>query len=551
VKRTRGKVSGPSSKKTSHPNSSYGTAVAAYTPPYLARVHSQSTHSNNTTFTPSHSHTAQFNSTHFNLSALREETLQSNSSHSTTVAAFTPPCNYQMRFNSTHSSIGTPAPMSNTDLDKLMITILANTRNLYISYPAQNKWMVKKQREVEEDIHDDLLVGVATSVRNYSSLSPTVGYKGFRKALHMLKKVVGVGEGADCGLFSLPAIWISFLRLIRDQRPDWAWEFLSLASNLAMKKFGHEHSFVQVLLNLQKIWREEPHQLEEVVLRTYRSCIADVKETLDSFNLTYLSLWADYVAYLDGTSINETNHVVKDIRGVIKVLEEDKGSDGGLDSDYILELFGLMLYVLQSAPTMADEAEKVAKELLLRVERRRVKAGGKLEGDLFTTWKDLRQTLGTLCQDRKDYHQAINYLEEFLDHKIVDDRDALALEKLEGCYRSIGRGEKAEEVWKWRMGESQRLLQKPDTDPVGGQKVVNHYQERDDKEGENVSEEEGSSEGTVMGQVEEIDEENLGECDANEIGDSEVEKQLLGEQIAELKKRLNVLETGKREGERL
>jgi tetratricopeptide (TPR) repeat protein len=441
------------------------------------------------------------------------------------------------------------ALMSDTDFNKLMNTILANTKNLYISYPAQNKWMVKKQREVEEDIHDDLLVGIATSVRNYSTLSPKVGSTGFQKALCTLERVVGVGEGADCGLFSLPVIWVSFLRLVREQKSeDWAWEFLLQALNLALNKFGREHSFVTVLLNLQKIWVKDPGQLEGVILKSYLCCIAHVKEMLGSFNLTYLTLWADYVVYLDGAATNKTNNVVEDIRGVIKVLEEEKGPDGGPDSDYILELLGLMLYVLQSAPTMAtmaNEAEEVAKDLYRRLERRKKKSGGKLEGDLLIKWKDLRQTLGTLCQERKDYDKAISFLEEFLSYEIADERDALALEKLERCYVAVGRDEKAMEVRELRMNESQRLLQKTDTEPFGGEKVVNDHRERDDEEGEDVSEGKGSSEGTVVGQVEEIQKENPKEYDTNETGDFEVEQQLLREQIAELEKKLHVLETSK------
>jgi hypothetical protein len=487
-------------------------------------------------------------------STLREENSQPNSSRTsrgTTMAASTPPRLPYTHFNPTHFSMGIPAPMSNTEFDGLLSTILDNVKDLYISYPVQKKWKVEKQREVEEDEHDDLLVGVAASLRNYSSLSPTIGNTGFQKALHTLEKVVGVGEGADCGIFSLPAIWVSFLRMIRNQRSDWAREFLSLALKLAKHKFGRLHPFVQVLFNLQKVWATEPGQLEEVVLTAYRRCIADVKEELGAFNRTYLQLWGDYVVYLDGRSINETQAMVNDIRSVIKISEEEKGPDGGPDGDYTLELLGLTLYVLQSAPTMADEAEKVAKELLLRVNQRRVKAGGKLEGDLFITWKDLRHTLGTFCLEKMDYQQAIGYLEDFLSHEIADERDALALERLERCYLSLGREDDAKKVWQWRVDNSQRLLQEIETESVEGEKVVNGHEERDDDDSGDVSEKEGSSEATVVNQVEESNEENLEEDDADEFGDFEVEIQLVQEQIAELKQRLNVLKQARRRGNRL
>jgi hypothetical protein len=287
---------------------------------------------------------------------------------------------------------------------------------------------------------------------------------------------------------------------------------------------------------------------KEVIFTAYRMCIAQVKEELGAFNLTYLSLWGDYVVYLDGKSTNETHAVVNDIRSVIKISEEEKGPDGGPDGDYTLELLGLTLYVLQSAPTMAEEAEKVAKELLVRVNQRRLKAGGQLEGNLFITWKDLMQTLGTFCQERKDYHQAIYYLEDFLSLEIVDDRDNLALQKLERCYRSLGRDGDAEKVWQLRMDNSQRLLQKPNIVPVGGEKVVNDHGETDDDGGEDVSEEEGSSEATAVDQVEERNEENLEEEDAGEIRDCEAEIQLKEEQLAGLKQRLNVLKSQEAEG---
>jgi tetratricopeptide (TPR) repeat protein len=447
--------------------------------------------------------------------------------------------------------MGISAPMSKTEFDKILTAILAKVTDLYASYPAQKKWKVEKQREVEEDIHDDLLVGVAASLRNYTSLSPEVGYKGFQKALRTLEKVVGVGEGADCGLFSLPAIWVSFLRMVRNQRPDWAREFLLLASKLAIDKFGREHPFAQVLLNIQQVWRKEPGRLEEVVFTAYRRCIADVKKELGPLNLTYLSLWGDYVVYLDGRSTNETQAVVDEVRSVIKIIEEEKESDGGQDGDYTLELFGLTLYVLQSAPTMADEAEKVAEELLLRVNQRRVKAGGKLEGKLFITWKDLRQTLGTFCQEKEDYHRAIGYLEDFLSHEIVDERDALALEKLEKCYLSLGRDYDARKVWQRRMDSSQKLLQKTETEPGEGEEVMNDHEERDNDDLRPVSEEEESSDATLADQVDESNGEDLEEDIADELGNSGVEIQLLEEQIAELEQRVKVLKLARRRGERL
>jgi hypothetical protein len=441
-------------------------------------------------------------------------------------------------------SMGIPAPIRDTEFNELMNIILNNVKDLYISYPAQNKWKVQKQREVEEDIYDDLLVGVAASLRNSSSLSRAVGNKGFQKALQMVGKVVGVGEGADCGLFSLPAIWISFLRMIRDKRPDWARKFLSLALKLARQKFGRKHPFVQVLLNLQRIWKKDPEQIKEVVLAAYGRCIEDVKEELGAFHLTYLSLWGDFVVYLDGRSVHDTQTLVKDIRSVIKIVEEEKGPEGGPNGDYTLELLGLTLLVLQSAPsspTMTDQAEKVAEELHRRLDERKEEAGGQLEGNLFTTWKDLRQLLGTFCQDKKNYHHAIGFLEEFLRFEIEDERDALALEKLEKCYLAVGRDDAAKDVRQRRMEISEILLRKTEKGAAEGEKGADYHEKTHEEDGGDVNGAEGSSEATVVNQADESNKENLEEHIANEFGDSEVEIQLLEEQIAGLRQRVKVL----------
>lgn len=460
------------------------------------------------------------------------------------MAAFTPPLLPPTPINPTHVSMGIPAPIRDTEFDELMNTILNNVKGLYISYPAQNKWKVQKQREVEEDIHDDLLVGVAASLRNSSSLSRAVGNKGFKEALQMVGKVVGVGKGADCGLFSLPAIWISFMRLIRDKRSDWARKLLSLALKLARQKFGRKHPFVQVLLNLQRIWKKDPDQIKEVVLAAYGRCIEDMKEELGAFHLTYLSLLGDFVVYLNGRSVHDTQTLVKDIRSVIKIVEEEKGPDGGPNGDYALELLGLTLYVLQSAPNspaMADQAEKVAEELHHRLNERKEEAGGQLEGNLFTTWKDLRQLLGKFCQDKKNYHDAIGFLEEFLRFEIEDQRDALALEKLESCYLAVGRDDAAKDVRQRRNEISEILLRKIERDPAEGEEGADEHEQTDEEDGGDVNGAEGSSEATVVDQAEESNKENLEEDIANEFGDSEVEIKLLEEQIAGLQQRVKVL----------
>ncbi|KAH9221717.1 hypothetical protein DL95DRAFT_511563 [Leptodontidium sp. 2 PMI_412] len=547
AKRIRGKATGHPTRsrdENSQPKTSQSTPLVTSTPPQPVHTNFQPTHSNRTHFPSSCPYPTQFTSTHFNPSAVYEKIPQANSSGCTTVAAFTPPCPPSTPINPTHASMGIPPPIRDTDFNELMNTILNNVKDLYISYPAQKKWKVQKHREVEEDIHDDLLVGVATNLKNSRSLSRGIGNKGFQNVLQMVEGVVGVGEGSDCGLFSLPVIWISFLRLVREKRPAWARQFLSLALKLARQKFGPKHQFVQVLSGLQKIWRKDPDQITEVVLAAYGRCIEDVKKSLGAFHLTYLSLWGDFVVYLDGRSVHDTQALVEDIRSVIKIVEEEKGPDGGPNSDYALELLGLTLYVLQSAPsspTMADQAEKVAEELHRRLEERKAEDGGQLEGNLFTTWKDLRQLLGKFCQDKENYHHAIGYLEEFLRFEIEDERDACALENLERFYKAVGRNDAAKDVRQRWVEISEVLLRKTKKDPAEGEKGADDHEETHEEDGGDVDGAEGSSEATVVNQAEERSKENPEEDIANEYGDSGVEIQLLEEQIAGLQQRVKDL----------
>jgi hypothetical protein len=109
-KRTRGKGFVPPStlrEENFQSNSSCGATVATSTPPYLAYIRSQSTYPNsthsNTRSNPSHFYPAQFTSTHFDPSALREKAPQSYSSSSTTMTVFTTPHLHQTHFTLHHS----------------------------------------------------------------------------------------------------------------------------------------------------------------------------------------------------------------------------------------------------------------------------------------------------------------------------------------------------------------------------------------------------------------------------------------------------------------
>lgn len=470
---------------------------------------------------------------------IQDANINSSSSPGSTVAVLTPP-----RVNAR-----IPTATGKTKILGLCDAMLFNAKELYLSYFSQKKWKVAHEREVEEDIHDDLLVGVATSLRNYDSLGQSglpISFEGMRQAFQVLEKVVGVRKGADCGLFSLPAIWESFLRMIRKQKPDLAASFLSQAVQLAKLKFGKDHPFAQVLLILQKIQMEDSQQLADVIFTVYRSCIEHVENNLGSFHLTTLSLWGDFVVYLDGSSINQTRAAVDNIRRGIRKSETENGPDHA----YTLELLGLTLYVLQSDLTMAEEAEEVALDMLQRVERIKANAGGKLEGDLLITRKDLKHTLGTLRHNQKDYENAIEYLEEFFYNEVMDGRDTFALQKLEECYTSLGELEKAEIIQKRRMETSQILLWQDEVKTPEDDKECSKEEEPAESvdggciEGFAVDNFENSNE------KEDQDEENEEEDDdsTDDARDVEAEKQLLREQISEWEQRLKALEKKGKEG---
>ncbi len=389
----------------------------------------------------------------------------------------------------------------------------------------QGKWKITDQCKVQEDIHDDLLVGVANALRDFESLGPKFGGMGMRKAFKTLEKVV-----ADCGLFSLPAIWESFLRMIRKGHPQLAELFLSQALQWSIQKFRYEHNhnpFVQALVALRKTEKSHPHMLEQVIFRAYRSCIDHVIKKLSSFHLTTLSLWADFVVYVDSSSASEIKETVDNFR----LATQRSEADNGLEDDYTLEILGLMLYVLQSRESMAEEAERVALDMLCRVNRR-VEAGEKLEGNLLILWKDLRHTLGKFCRARGDLSEAVMYLEDYLSHGVVDDRDTFALQQLEEWYAELGKLDEAQRVQQWRISSSQILLQEDDIELT----------EREGVDKESVEEEgdDGTDEGTYKD--EESDRQTAEEDDAAEIEDAEAELQILQGEMERLQQRMTVLQ---------
>ena len=344
--------------------------------------------------------------------------------------------------------------MQQTERDTHFAAILSQVRNLYLGSIEQEKWQVKNRFVVEEDIHDDLLVGVGTALRDFDSQKwqeCVIGGMAIRKAFVALEKVV-----VNCGLFSLPSIWESYLRMIRKGRREIARMFLLHVLQISkdMASYTSNHPFVQVIRGLLRLEKTDPDMLKHVILCAYRSCIDHVAQKLTLSHLTTLSLWSDYVVYMDNSSASETKQAVDSFRSLILKSE----NDNGVDDDFTLEILGLSLYVLQSTDSTAAEAELVALDMFCRVNRR-IKSGEKLEGSLLILWKDLKHTLGNFCYAKGERRAAVRHLEECLVHGVVDDRDFIALKSLEEWYDELGELGEAERVHQLRISSSQKLFQ--------------------------------------------------------------------------------------------
>ncbi|KAH7351241.1 hypothetical protein BKA65DRAFT_536247 [Rhexocercosporidium sp. MPI-PUGE-AT-0058] len=304
--------------------------------------------------------------------------------------------------------------------ERLFTVMLFDVQSLYGSHIRADKFKVKDELKVQEDDHDDLFVIVGVSLRNVGSDNASA-HKMIRKAFQVLKKVVGAKEGYDCGFFSLPAIWTSYLRFIREAQ------------------------------------NTEPQNLEEIIFRVYRSCIDYVGKLLGNYNITFLSLWADFVVYLEKSLTNDTEVAVRYFLKEFDKAVQRSGKENGEYDDYTLKLLGMILYVQQSTPTMAKEAENTAKDMVRRIQKRVAETGERLQGELLTIWKDLWQALGTICHDRGDDETAVVYLDKYLAYGVTEERDLFALQQQEQWYELLGAFDDALKVRQWWLRELEIL----------------------------------------------------------------------------------------------
>ena len=343
-----------------------------------------------------------------------------------------------------------PTAMRNTLLDGQVENLLFQVRSLYQGSIDQNLWQISNPLKNQEDTHTNLLSEVRVALRYWADLSPDIGRRALEKAFVTLETVV-----SGCGLFSLPSIWEPFLRMRRQGHPEIAKMFLLHVLNLWVFRFHHNrnHPFVRVILVIREIEKTNPHILEQVISRTYRSCVRYVTERLSSSHLTTLSLWSSYVAYFDSSSANEAKEIVDEFTLKIQLSEESKN----VDDDVVLDTLSLRLYVLCFVNAMAGEAERVAWDTLFRIERR-MEAGEALQGNLLIRWKDVKVILGQLCYMRGDPKMAVIHLEDYLMRPLDGDWDDEVLQNLEQYYFGLGQADKANKIRERRIFSLQRSL---------------------------------------------------------------------------------------------
>jgi hypothetical protein len=349
-----------------------------------------------------------------------------------------------------------PTTIRQTELNAYTTNILSCVKSLYVGSIEEGIWRVDNPFVVQEGIHDDLIFCVASALRNYESLGIKFGIMGIKFGIMGIQKAVRILEKAVANYdpFSLPTIWESSLRMIWRGRNEFAKMFLSKALELATIKHGLNHPFVQVINLLLQVEKIDPHLLEKVIVCAYRSCVDHVKQQLSSSHLTALSLWSDFIVYVDNSSASEIEQAGDSFGKLIRKSEKDNG----VDNDTTLEILGQKLYLLQSTTSRAEEAEQVARDLLRRVNRR-IRNGERLEGKLLIKWKDLKHTLGNFCHAKGELMAATMHLEESLIHGVVEDIDTIALERLEAWYKEQGETNEARLVRQLRIDNSQTLLQ--------------------------------------------------------------------------------------------
>jgi hypothetical protein len=123
------------------------------------------------------------------------------------------------------------------------------------------------------------------------------------------------------------------------------------------------------------------------------------------------------------------------------------------------------------------------------------------------------------------------HLEDCLIHGIVDDRDTIALKRLEEWYVELGELNEAERVRQSRISSSQRLFREDKIELAEGEGV--------EKEGEDRGEDEGEDKGE--NEDEDKDEEDVEEEDAAENEDAEEEMKIPQRKMNKLKLRMKRL----------
>lgn len=430
------------------------------------------------------------------------------------------------------SSSRLPAKFNHSRYHCTHDALIRSVEQLYITHLP--KWKVHNHLHVEEDEHDDLLVGIGVSLCCLEESNNSFAHQGIHKAFHTLRKVVGTKKSEDCGFFSLPAILQAYLKLRKHNELIMAKFFLLRAIKYAKQKFNLGHPFVRVLVYLQRLRRiqelqedQESRQvhtlqylealmqanfqeLQIVIFHAYWTCIK-VTKRLGNHNMSYLQLWGDFVAYGDESSARDLlDHIQQAVRHCD---EQNREYD-----DYTMTLLGMNLYVLQTTPSMINEAEATALDMVRRLDKRVAETGKELEGDMLITWKDLRHTLGNFHHARKEYRTATMYLEIYLEKGVEDERDLFALKRLEEWYSDLGDPTEVARVREWRLCEEKKQMAGVIIETFSNEDLEESDQGTLGSDDGNLSNEE-----TVVGELEQHHVFKAGMCAVSENGMAERE----------------------------
>lgn len=338
-----------------------------------------------------------------------------------------------------------------SDTDKCIGSILHHTRSLYISSLSEGRWKESNDDGLLRNQYSNFNTSVHTAVKDMNSSSTNIGMLGLKRIFKALDNVAG-----DCDIFSLPAIWESWRRLIGGNLPGLGNQLLVRALQISQQRLGSGHPQVRVLAGICELQRFGSDLLEIVILQALRSCICHLENVLTLSHPATLIFWVFYLGNLDTLPSDDVETVLLNLRHQIRRAEEDNG----VDDDYTL---GILECLISLVEMTGPEAEFVSmtNDMLSRVNRR-LDSGEKLDGRLLIYWYNANYDLGWRAKSKGDLHSATQYLDGLLMFGIKDAHDAFVLQDLEGWYAELGDEDNATRARELRFGSIYALDESDD-----------------------------------------------------------------------------------------